>query len=258
MTPFQPSSGLLVAANTDRWFWWPWIGDNTDMIRHDLWVHVELTVVAVAVGLVVSLPLAVWAQRHPRVLGPVLGGAGVLYTIPALAAFALLIPYTGSGNLTAVIPLACYTLLILVRNIVTGIDGVPADAIDAANAMGLTRRQRLRRLELPLAMPAIMAGIRVATVSTIGMLTVAALVGLGGLGHLIMIGLNRPIRTAVTVGAVLSVVLAVVADLCLAGVQRLVTPWATRGGTGRRSASGRAGRHRMAESMTESPAVGAA
>lgn len=225
MTPWQP----IVAANTERWLWWPWIGDNADMIRHDLWMHIELTGLAVLAGLVISLPVAVWAQRHPRLLGPVLGGAGVLYTIPALAAFALLIPYTGSGKLTAVIPLTGYTLLILVRNIVTGLDGVPPDAIEAANAMGLTRFQRLRRLELPLAMPAIMAGVRVATVSTIGMLTIAAMVGLGGLGHLIMIGLNRPIRTAVTVGAVLSIALAVVADVGLAAVQRVLSPWARRG-----------------------------
>ncbi len=238
MTPIRcstyPLGDLLVhpvlACNTDRWLWWPWIGDNRAVIRHDLWVHVELTMIAVVAGLVIALPLSIWAQRHPRWLGPVLGGAGVLYTIPALAAFALLIPYTGSGNLTAVIPLTAYTLLILVRNIVTGLDGVPTVARDAADAMGLARSQRLRRLVLPLALPAIMAGVRVATVSTIGMLTIAALVGLGGLGHLIMVGLNRPIRTAVTVGAVLSVALAVVADVGLAVVQRTLSPWARRQG----------------------------
>lgn len=229
MTPLQSSVVPLLAANTDRWLWWPWIGDNVEMIRRDLWVHIELTAIAVVAGLVVSLPVGIWAQRRPALLGPVLGGAAVLYTIPALAAFAVLIPYTGSGNLTAVIPLTAYTLLILVRNIVTGLDGVPAEALEAADAMGLTRSQRLRRLELPLALPAIMAGVRVATVSTIGMLTIAALVGLGGLGHLIMVGLNRPIRTAVTVGAVLSIVLAVVADIGLAALQRRLSPWARRG-----------------------------
>lgn len=225
MTPTQ----LTLAANTERWFWWPWITDSSEMIRHDLWVHIELTVLAVVAGVVISVPLGIWAHRHTRLLGPILGGAGVLYTIPSLAAFALLIPYTGSGNLTAVIPLTAYTLLILVRNVVTGLDGVPDEALEAADAMGLTRSQRLRHLELPLSLPAIMAGVRVATVSTIGMLTIAALVGLGGLGHLIMVGLNRPIRTAVTVGAVLSVVLAVAADLGLATVQRVLTPWAKRG-----------------------------
>lgn len=219
---------LLIASNTDRWFWWPWVDENQHLVRHDLWIHVELTVAAVVFGLVIALPLGIWAQRHRSMLGVVLGGSGVLYTIPALAAFALLIPYTGGGNLTAIIPLTAYTLLILVRNIVTGLDGVPAEAREAADAMGLTRSQRLRKLELPLATPTIMAGVRVATVSTIGMLTIAALVGLGGLGQLIMIGLNRPIRTAVTVGAVLSVVLAVAADVFLAGLQHRISPWADR------------------------------
>lgn len=215
----------VMAANTDRWFWWPWITDNAGMIRHDVWVHIELTVIAVVAGLLISLPLAIWGQRHRRLLGPIIGGAGVLYTIPSLAAFAILIPYTGSGNLTAVIPLTAYTLVILVRNIVAGLDAVPGDALEAADAMGLTRTQRLRRLELPLALPAIFAGVRVATVSTIAMLTIAAVVGLGGLGHLIMIGLNRPIRTAVTVGAGLSIIVAVAADAGLMSLQRLSTPW---------------------------------
>lgn len=232
MTPFQPISGPVLAANTDRWLWWPWISDNTGVIRHDVWVHVELTILAVLAGLVISLPVGIWAHRHRQARGPVLGGAGILYTIPSLAAFALLIPYTGSGNLTALIPLTAYTLLILVRNVVAGLDALPADAIEAADAMGLTASQRLRRVELPLATPSIMAGVRVATVSTIGMLTVAALVGLGGLGHLIMIGLNRPIRTAVTAGAVLSVVLAVLADVGLAGLQRLLSPWDRHGPAG--------------------------
>lgn len=225
MPPLQLNGYRLLGANTDRWLWWPWIGENISVIRHDLWVHLELTVLSVAAGVVISLPLALWGQRHRGALGPVLGVSGVLYTIPSLAAFALLIPYTGSGNLTAVIPLTAYTLLILVRNIVAGLDSVPADALEAADAMGLTRSQRLRRVELPLALPAVMAGVRVATVSTIGMLTVAALVGLGGLGHLIMVGLNRPIRTAVTVGAVLSIALAIVADVVLAGLQRVLSPW---------------------------------
>jgi osmoprotectant transport system permease protein len=219
----------MFAANTDSWLWWDWVGRNTDLIRDALWVHIELTAVSVLLGLVISLPLAVWSQRHRRLLGPVLGTTGVLYTIPSLAAFALLIPYTGGGDLTAVIPLTAYTLLILVRNIVAGLDAVPEEARQAADAMGLTRAQRLLRLELPLATPAIMAGVRISVVSTVGMLTIAALVGLGGLGQLIMIGLNRPVRTAVTVGAVLSVALAVVADVGLAGVQRLIAPWNVRG-----------------------------
>ena len=225
----------LLADNTERWLWWNWIDRNTALIRHDLWVHIELTLISVVAGLVIALPLGIWAQRRRRLLGPVLGFTGMLYTIPSLAAFALLIPYTGAGNLTAIIPLTAYTLLILVRNVVAGLDGVPAEVREAADAMGYTRSGRLVRLELPLALPAIMAGVRIATVTTIGMLTIAALVGLGGLGHLIMIGLNRPIRTAVTVGTVLSIALAVVADIGLAGIQRLLTPWVPRRSSGIRA-----------------------
>lgn len=218
----------LLAATTDRWLWWDWIGRNTDVIRTDLWVHIELTVVAVVAGLIISLPLGIWAQQHRRFVGPIIGVTGVLYTIPSLAAFALLIPLIGVNDLTVLIPLTAYTLLILVRNVVAGLDAVPVEVRDAADGMGFTRRRRLLRLELPLALPAIMAGVRIATVTTIGMLTIAAIVGLGGLGHLIMIGLNRPIRTAVTVGTALSVALALVADVSLAGLQRLLTPWVAR------------------------------
>lgn len=219
---------LLFAVNTERWFWWDWITRNTELIRDALWVHVELSVLAVSAGLVISLPLGVVAHRHRRLLGPILGLSGVLYTIPSLAAFALLIPFTGGGNLTVVIPLTAYTLVMLIRNVVTGLDAVPEHVVQSAVAMGMTPTRRLVRVELPLALPAVFAGVRVATVSTIAMLTIAAIVGLGGLGELIMIGLNRPIRTAVTVGAVLSIALAVVADLGLAGVQRLCTPWMSR------------------------------
>jgi osmoprotectant transport system permease protein len=215
----------MFASNTQRWLWWDWIERNTDLIRHDLWIHVELTFLAVAIGLAISIPLGLYAQRHRRWLGPILGAAGVLYTIPSIAAFALLIPYFGAGIATVLVPLVAYTLLILVRNVVTGLDAIPPEVRDAAQGMGYSPRSRFVRLELPLALPAIMAGARVATVSTIGLLTIAGAVGLGGLGHLISIGLTRPIRTAVTVGAVLSVALAIIADVSLAGLQRLLTPW---------------------------------
>lgn len=220
----------VLAEVTDRWFWWDWVDRNLGLIRHDLWVHIELTFLAVLFGLIIAVPLGVWTSRHRRARGPVLGFTGILYTIPSLAAFAFLIPYTGIGNLTALIPLTAYTLLILVRNVVAGLDAVPAEVRESAEAMGFTRRRQLVKVELPLALPAIMAGVRIATVTTIGLLTIAALVGLGGLGNLLMIGLNRPIRTAVTVGAVLSVAVAVVADVGLAGLTRQLTPWVNRRG----------------------------
>lgn len=224
----------VLAANTERWIWWDWIGRNTDLIGDALWTHVKLSVIAVVAGLVISVPLGVLAHRRRRLLGPVLGVSGVLYTIPALAAFALLIPYTGGGDLTVVIPLTSYTLLILVRNVVTGLEGVPEEVRESAVAMGMGPTRLLMRVELPLALPALFAGLRIAMVTTIGMLTIAALVGLGGLGQLIMIGLNRPIRTAVTAGAVLSIVLAILADIGLAGMQRLFTPWSVKRPAGAR------------------------
>ena len=151
---------------------------------------------------------------------------GTLYTIPRLALFSLLIPFTGISVLTAEIALVSYTILILVRNIVAGLDGVPPEIREAAEAMGYTRVQRLWRVELPLAIPVIVAGLRIATVTTIGLVTVAALIGQGGLGKLIDQGLRQFFPTRVIVGAVLSVLVAVVADALFVALQRLLTPWA--------------------------------
>jgi osmoprotectant transport system permease protein len=174
---------------------------------------------------VVALPLGIACSRWRRLYAPVLAVTGVLYTVPSLAAFALLFPYFGLSRTTVLIPLVSYTLLILVRNVVTGLDAVPAEVKDAADGMGLSRGRRLVRIELPLALPTIMAGIRIATVTTIGLTAVAGLLAIPSLGNLIYVGQNRPIRTAVTVGIALSVALAVVADLLLGLVQRLLTPW---------------------------------
>jgi len=216
----------VLASNVDRWLWWDWISRNTELISSSLREHVILTVYAVGFGLLIALPLGIAASRWRWLYAPALGVTGVLYTIPSLAAFALLLPITGLSRTTALIPLTSYTLLILVRNVVEGLDGVPAGIKDAADGMGYGRLRRLVRIELPLALPAIMAGIRIATVTVIGLAAVAGLLAIPSLGNLIYIGQNRPIRTAITVGIVLSIVLAVVADLLLAGVQRLLTPWA--------------------------------
>jgi osmoprotectant transport system permease protein len=215
----------VLASNVDRWLWWDWIGRNTDLIWSSLREHVILTGSAVAIGLLIALPLGVVASRWRRLYAPVLAVTGVLYTIPSLAAFALLLPYFGLSRITVLIPLVSYTLLILVRNVVAGLDAVPAEVKDAADGMGFSRTRRLLRIELPLALPAIMAGVRIATVTTVGLTAVAGLLAIPSLGNLIYVGQNRPIRTAVTVGVVLSIALAVVADLLLALVQRLLTPW---------------------------------
>jgi osmoprotectant transport system permease protein len=150
----------------------------------------------------------------------------VLYTIPSIAMFAVLIPWTGLSIWTALVPLTLYTLLILVRNIVTGLDGVPEDVRDAADGMGYKRLRRLASVELPLALPTIIAGIRIATVTTIGLVTVTAIVGQGGLGVFIRQGFQLDFRTPTVVGTVLSIALAVTADAILLLAQRLATPWA--------------------------------
>jgi osmoprotectant transport system permease protein len=206
-------------------FEWDWVLDHLAEIRTQTWEHVVLTVIAVVSGLVISFPLAIFAFRHRRAYAPITWITGLLYTIPSLALFVLLLPIFGLTTTTAEVGLVSYTLLILIRNTVAGLDAVPADTKEAALGMGYTRRQLLWKVELPLALPVIIAGVRIATVTTIGLVTVTALIGKGGLGEFILEGLNLFFSTPVVVGAVLSVVLALVADALLLLVQRLLTPW---------------------------------
>jgi len=205
---------------------WDWIASHLDEFAFRLGEHVELTVIAVGVGFVIAFALSLLILRVPRTEGPITWITGTLYTIPSLALFALLIPYTGLTILTAEIGLVGYTLLIFINNIVRGIRGVPADVREAAVGMGYTPREVLWRIELPLAAAVIIAGTRVATVSTIGLVTVTALIGQGGFGFLILIGLQRFFTTELIAGALLSVALAVVADALLVLLQRRLTPWA--------------------------------
>ena len=218
-------AGLVADDIGPKWLYWPWVSDHLSEIRDRLSQHVELTLLSVGFGLLIAFPLALLCVRYRRVYGPVLGVTGVLYTIPSLALFALLLPITGLSVATAVIPLTAYTLLILIRNMVTGLQGVPAEVRDAAEGMGYSPTGRLLRIELPLALPATFAGIRIAMVTTIGLVTVTALIGQGGLGQLLLDGLNRDFRTPLTVGIVLSLALAVIADLLLVGVLWVTTPW---------------------------------
>ncbi|MDE3074971.1 MAG: ABC transporter permease [Chloroflexota bacterium] len=207
---------------------WDWIVHHLGDIGQRVEEHLVLTVLAVAIGFVMSMALGVWAARQPRAYGPVTWVAGILYTIPSLALFALLIPFTGLSLLTAEIGLVSYTLLILIRNVIAGIQSVPPDVRDAAVGMGYTSWQILWRIELPLARGVIVAGVRVATVTTIGLTTVTALIGQGGLGFLILDGIQRFFTTVLIVGAVLSVILAVLADGALVLLQRWTTPWLAR------------------------------
>ncbi len=217
-----------MAANTDRWFWWDWVGRNTDLIWSSLREHVILTVVSVLVGLAVALPLGVLCARHRRLYGAALAVTGALYSVPSLAAVAFLLPYWGTTRPTAIVPLVSYTLLILLRNVVAGLDDVSDEILDAADGMGYSRWKRLVRIELPLASPSIVAGVRIATVTTVGLVAVAGLLGIPNLGNLIRIGQNRPIRTAITVGIGLSVALALAADLILQLAGRVMSPWRRR------------------------------
>ena len=202
-----------------------WVASHLDEIGLRVGEHVLLTLIAVAVGFALAFLLGLASLRWPRLYAPSTWVAGILYTIPSLALFALLIPFTGLTLLTAEIGLVGYTLLILLRNIVGGIRAVPAEVREAATGMGYTRAQLLGRIELPLALGVIIAGVRVATITTIGLVTVTALIGQGGLGYFILLGIQRFFTTPLLVGAVLSVALAVAADALLVLLQRWLEPW---------------------------------
>ncbi|HET7168216.1 MAG TPA: ABC transporter permease [Candidatus Limnocylindrales bacterium] len=204
---------------------WAWIASNASAIVGATWDHLVLTVIAVGVGFALSLGFALIIRDDRRFEGPINGLTGILYTIPSLALFALLVPITGLSLLTAEIGLVSYTLLILTRHIVAGFDAVPRDIVESADGMGFTARQRLIRIDLPLAIPLILAGLRVATVTTIGLVMVTALIGEGGLGNLMLRGFNFRNYTAVYVGAIVTVALAVVADALILAIGRLLTPW---------------------------------
>src|ERR1700682_374060 len=209
----------------DPWIRWDWLSTHIPSILDALQQHVILTVIAVVVGLAIALPLGMAAPRWGFLRNPLLTTFGILYTIPSLALFAFLVPYTGLSYLSAEIGLVSYTLLILARNVVVGLESVPPDILDAADGMGYRPPRRLLQVELPLALPAIMAGVRVATVTTIGLVTITALIGVGGLGQLINKGLIDNFHTPLVVATALSIALALVADVTLAGVQRLAVPW---------------------------------
>jgi osmoprotectant transport system permease protein len=206
---------------------WDWIADNADVILLALWQHMILVIVPLAVGFAISLGLAIWAVRKPVVYGPVTAVTGILYTIPSLAAFALLVPIFGFSMLVAFIPLTTYTLLILFRNIVAGFQAVPSEVLEAADGMGYRPHERLLRVELPLAVPLMITGVRLAAVTLIGLATVASILGssFGGLGQLITDGLQTFFPTKYVLGGVLSVLLALVVDFVLVRVERIATPW---------------------------------
>lgn len=215
------------------WVDWSWVGDHSGEIQQRLREHIWLSLIAVGFGLLLSFPLALLAQRRRRLLTPTLIFTGVLFTIPSIAALAILQPYYGLSRTTALIPLVLYTLVILVRNIVVGLDAVPEEVLEAADGMGFTARRRLLRVELPLALPGIAAGLRIALVTTIGLVPITVIVAQGGLGVFMQDGLDRDFRTPLVIGLTLSVLLAIVADVAVQVLGWVVTPWTHRRRRGR-------------------------
>ncbi|MFD7712598.1 ABC transporter permease [Streptomyces sp. NPDC059785] len=195
--------------------------------------HVWITVASVAIGVVVAFPLALLARRYRGFAGPVLGVTTVLYSIPSLAMFSLLLPLFGLSASLVITGLVLYSLTILVRNILAGLQAVPEEAREAARGLGYGPARLLWEVELPLALPSVLAGVRIATVSTVALTTVGYIVDYGGLGTLIVSGLHSDFKAQVLTASVICVLLALLADLLLLGLQRLLTPWTRAGRTSR-------------------------
>jgi len=207
---------------------WAWAAGHLDDLGWRTLQHAIFAGIAVGIGFVISLGMAVLALRRQRLRASLVTLSGVVYTIPSLALFAALVPITGLSIVTAEIPLVLYTLLIFLRNILAGLDGVAPDVLEAADAMGYTGRARLVRVELPLALPLVIAGVRLASVSTIGLVTVSGILGdrVGGLGFFIFEGYAHVFPTEILFGALPTVALAIAVDLAIQRLERRLTPWA--------------------------------
>ena len=190
--------------------------EHPDIVLQHTREHLELVAVATLVAILIGVPAGILITRLRWLEAPIINATGVLYTVPSLALFALLIPYTGLGRTTVTVALVMYSLLAIIRNTVAGIDAVPPATLDAACGMGMTPTQRLLLVELPLALPVILAGVRLATVATIGIATIAAAIGAGGLGRLIFDGMRRLDNDRIIAGALVTSLMAIAADLGLA------------------------------------------
>jgi osmoprotectant transport system permease protein len=212
-------------------FCWSWVSAHWgDTLQPALVQHVELTAIAVGIGFAIAFSAALVSYRLRWLSRPIEGFSALLYTIPSLALFQILVPFTGITTATVEVALVAYSLVMLFPNIVAGLNGVPAEALDVARAMGFTRMQTLRRVELPLALPAIVAGLRVAVVSTVSLATIAAFLLPKGLGYPIFLALKEPapFSTEIYAAGALAVGLALVADLVLVATRRLLAPWTGR------------------------------
>ena len=225
--PAWPLAAPADDGPGNPWFSWRYVHDNADELLTKLQEHASLTGRAVIIALIVAIPLAVVAYWIRSLTGPILALSGVLYTIPSLALLALLAPAVGTTTDTSVlIALVLYALLVLVRNSLAGLTQVPGEVRDAALGMGYGRIGRLWRIELPLALPGIITGLRLATVSTVALVTVGGIIGRGGLGDMILGGFrNNFYKAEIMTASLLCVALALVLDLILAGIGRLLTPW---------------------------------
>jgi osmoprotectant transport system permease protein len=221
----QPS---CYSRLTNHWVCGSYLHDRYQDLVHATVQHLEITGVAIALSIAIAFPLALLARRLPRLQGLVLGTSTAIYTIPSLALFPLLVPFTGITATTVVIGLALYALTILVRSMLAGLVGVPAEVRESATGLGYGATRLLVRIEIPLALPVMMAGLRVATVSTVALTTVGSLISYGGLGNLIQDGVNNDFKAELLAASVLCVVLAFALDALIVVAQWLATPWARR------------------------------
>lgn len=223
-------AGLAIGDDGEPLIRWDWIERNLgDDIAQAVKEHVILALTPVALGLLIALPLGIACARWRRIYPPVLALTSVLYAIPAIALFVVLVAFTGLTYTTVVLPLALYTLSVLVPSVVDGLGSVPDHVRQSAVAMGFGQFRRLIQVELPIAVPVVIAGLRVATVSNISLVSVGALIGIGGLGDLFTTGLKRDFPTPIIVGIVLIIALALLCDLAMLVIQRVLTPWARTG-----------------------------
>ncbi|MFC0601957.1 ABC transporter permease [Streptomyces palmae] len=209
----------------NEWFCGEYVRTRSQELTDATLQHVGIVLASVAIGLLVAFPLALLARRWPIVAGPVLSLTTILYTVPSLAMFSLLLPVFGISVSVVITGLVLYSLTVLVRNILAGLASVPEEVREAARGMGYGSVRMLFAVELPMALPALMAGLRITTVSTVSLTTVGAIIGYGGLGNLIYDGMHTFFKAEVFTASVLCVALAIVADLLLLGLQRLLTPW---------------------------------
>ncbi len=216
---------MIFAQATNPIIRWEYVIDEWDQIQTALIQHIQLTLIALVVGFAISSILVGFVLRFGWSKSPITGFTAFLYTIPSVALFGILVPYTGISTLTAEIALVSYTLMILLSSMLAGFDAVPDSVRDAADGMGMSPVRRVLTVELPLALPHIITGLRVAAVSTVGLVTVASIIGQGGLGRLILDGLRRAFWTPMTIGAALSVLLALSLDYLIYAVGRRLTPW---------------------------------